>query len=247
MTIGSILQENTTVPVASLTANASVTPVASDAFVTVDASTSSNNSGNVSGDFSQAFAAAATAGKADLDAIFEAAAARYGVPTDLLKAVAKAESGFRVDATSPKGAMGVMQLMPGTARGLGVVDAYDPEQNIMGGAKYLSQMLTRFGGNIEYALAGYNAGPGAVDKYGGIPPYNETQNYVRTVTRYMGEGNLSAGWASYSSDLTGRIAGKDEDSMTMSMLSASMSKMILMRIIEMQMNSSDKDEEKKVF
>ena len=140
MTIGSISQENTTVPVASLTANASVTPVASDAYVTVDASTSSNNSGNVIGDFSQAFAAAATAGKTDLDAIFEAAAARYGVPTDLLKAVAKAESGFRVDATSPKGAMGVMQLMPGTARGLGVVDAYDPEQNIMGGAKYLSQL-----------------------------------------------------------------------------------------------------------
>ena len=245
MMIGSISIENTAVPIASLAANA---PVAvsdvSGAFVAVDASVRSEGAGS---DFSQTLTATATAGKADLDAIFEAAAARYGVPIDLLKAVAKTESGFRVDATSQKGAMGVMQLMPGTARGLGVTDAYNPEQNIMGGAKYLSQMLTRFGGNVEYALAGYNAGPGAVDKYGGIPPYNETQNYVRTVTRYMGEGNLSAGWASYSSDLTGRIAGKDEDSMTMSMLSASMSKMILMRIIEMQMNSSDKDEEKKVF
>ena len=244
MTIGSISQENTSVQVASLTANTSVTPVASEADVAIDAPISSDSTGS---DFSQTLTAAATAGRADLDAIFEAAAARYGVPVNLLKAVAKAESGFRVDATSPKGAMGVMQLMPGTARGLGVIDAYEPEQNIMGGAKYLSQMLNRFGGNVEYALAGYNAGPGAVEKYSGIPPYNETQNYVRTVMRYMGEGGLSAGWATYSSDPLGRTVGSSDDNLTMSMLSNSMSKMILMRIIEMQMNSSDKDDEKKVF
>ena len=228
MTIESISVENTAVPVVS---SATVVPGFSE-YRGVD--------------FSQTFTAA-TAGRANLDAIFEAASANYGVPVDLLKAVAKAESGFKVDATSPKGAMGVMQLMPGTARGLGVTDAYDPEQNIMGGAKYLSQMLNRFGGNVEYALAGYNAGPGAVDKYNGIPPYNETQNYVRTVMRYLGDGGLSAGWASYSSVAAGRTEGKEDNSLTMEMLSNSMSKMILMRIIEMQMNSSNKDDEKKVF
>ena len=199
---------------------------------------------SVGGDFAQLLTEAGVV-KSDLDVIFEAASVAYGVPANLLKAVAKAESGFRVDATSPKGAMGVMQLMPGTAKGLGVSDAYDPEQNIMGGAKYLSQMLSKFNGNIEYALAGYNAGPGAVEKYNGIPPYNETQNYVRTVMGYLGAGDISAGWATYNKT-TGRAAGKEGNQPDLSMLGDSMSKMILMRIIEMQMKSSDEDE-KKVF
>lgn len=128
---------------------------------------------------------------ANLDDIFSAASKTYGVPVSLLKSVAKAESNFNPAATSGCGAMGVMQLMPSTAKSLGVTDAYDPEQNIMGGAKYLSQLLRTFDGNTELAVAAYNAGPGNVRKYGGIPPFQETQNYVAKV---MGEcgGKLSA-------------------------------------------------------
>lgn len=121
----------------------------------------------------------------DMDAIFEEAASKYGLPSDLIKAVAKTESNFNPKAVSHAGAIGVMQLMPGTARSLGVTDPYDARQNIMGGAKYLKENMDRFG-DVSLALAAYNAGPGAVQKYGGIPPYNETQNYVRKVNSYMG-------------------------------------------------------------
>ncbi len=124
----------------------------------------------------------------DLDSIFAEASEKYGVSVDLLKAVAKAESNFNPEATSHCGAMGIMQLMPSTAESLGVTDAYDPYQNIMGGAKLLSQLDKLYDGNVKLMLAGYNAGPGNVEKYGGVPPFEETQNYVVTVMKYLEQG-----------------------------------------------------------
>lgn len=123
-----------------------------------------------------------------LDDIFNEAAKKYNVPVNLLKAVGKAESDFRTNAVSHCGAQGIMQLMPKTAASLGVKDSFDPEQNIMGGAKYLSEMLDRFDGNTSLALAAYNAGANNVKKYGGIPPFEETQNYVVKVANYMKQG-----------------------------------------------------------
>lgn len=112
-------------------------------------------------------------------ATFEAAGARYGVDPDLLAAVAWTESGFQADAVSHAGAIGLMQIMPGTAEGLGV-DPRDPVQAIDGAARYLRQQMDRFG-DTRLALAAYNAGPGAVEKYGGVPPYDETVAYVGKV------------------------------------------------------------------
>jgi soluble lytic murein transglycosylase-like protein len=113
--------------------------------------------------------------------VINAAAARTGVPAALIAAVAKQESGFNATAVSGAGAQGIMQLMPATAKGLGVSNPLDATQSINGGADYLASMLKKFNGNTSLALAGYNAGPGAVLKYGGVPPYAETQNYVRNV------------------------------------------------------------------
>ncbi len=121
------------------------------------------------------------------DDMIKQAADEAGVPPALVKAVAKAESGFNPHAGSPAGAQGLMQLMPGTARGLGVTDPFDPLQSLRGGAKYLRAQLDRFGGDYAKALAAYNAGPGAVQKYGGIPPYAETQAYVPKVMAYFQE------------------------------------------------------------
>lgn len=124
-------------------------------------------------------------GTNSLDQIFDEAATTYNVPKELLKAVAKAESNFNAKAVSSCGAMGIMQLMPATASALGVTNAYDPKQNIMGGAKYLSQLLDKYKGNVSYAVAAYNAGGGNVDKYGGIPPFKETRAYVAKVLQYL--------------------------------------------------------------
>jgi hypothetical protein len=126
-----------------------------------------------------------------LEDIFEKAADKYNVSIDLLKAIAKQESNFNANAVSKSGAMGVMQLMPATAKGLGVNDAFNPEQNIMGGAKYISKLLDQYNGDTKLALAAYNAGSGNVRKYGGIPPFKETQNYVVKVMQYYKQ-NLDA-------------------------------------------------------
>jgi soluble lytic murein transglycosylase-like protein len=120
------------------------------------------------------------------DDLIVAHARQNGVRPDLVRAVVQVESAFNPNARSPKGAQGLMQLMPATARELGVADPYDPEENIRGGVKYLRQLLDRYGNNEELALAAYNAGPGAVDKYGEtVPPYRETKDYVSKIGKLV--------------------------------------------------------------
>jgi soluble lytic murein transglycosylase-like protein len=117
----------------------------------------------------------------------DAAAQKYGVDPALLRGLIKQESGFNPNAGSSAGAQGLTQLMPGTARSLGCTNPLDPTQSIDAGAKYLRQQLDAFGGDVRKALAAYNAGPGAVQRYGGVPPYGETQNYVQKVMAYADE------------------------------------------------------------
>jgi soluble lytic murein transglycosylase-like protein len=126
-------------------------------------------------------AVAAPVPPAQIDALVEQNAATWQVDPALIKAVIANESGFNANATSSVGAQGLMQLMPATAASLGVRDAYDPAQNVAGGARYLRGLLDRFGGDKRLAIAAYNAGPGAVEKYGDVPPYAETRNYVQNV------------------------------------------------------------------
>ena len=140
-----------------------------------------------------------------LDTIFQKAAKQYDVPVSLLKAIGKAESNFNPEAVSSAGAQGVMQLMPATAQSLGVTNPFDAEQNIMGGAKYIKQMLDRYDGDVKLALAAYNAGSGNVAKYGGIPPFAETQNYVKKVMAYAGEDLTAGTYVSSGISATGTV------------------------------------------
>ena len=143
-----------------------------------------------------------------MDSIFQKASAQYDVPANLLKAVAKAESNFNPKAVSGSGAAGVMQLMPKTAEYLGVKDIFDAEQNIMGGAKYLSELIKKYDGNTALVLAAYNAGSGNVAKYGGIPPFNETKNYISKVMSYTKEGMDTSYFSATnsSSDISNKTA-----------------------------------------
>src|SRR3984885_13278393 len=118
---------------------------------------------------------------AELNAVIAEASGRYRLDPDLVNSVIKAESGFNVRAVSPKGAQGLMQLMPGTASQLGVPNAFDPQENVDGGARYLRELLERYNFDLVKALAAYNAGTKRVEQYGGLPPYNETRTYVRRI------------------------------------------------------------------
>ncbi|PGH53886.1 murein transglycosylase [Azospirillum palustre] len=120
---------------------------------------------------------------AEVVALVNSIAPKYGIDPALVLAVIQAESAFRTDAVSPKDAAGLMQLIPDTADRFGVGDVFDPKQNITGGVKYLRWLLAYFQGDVTLALAGYNAGEGAVDRYKGVPPYDETRNYVRIIRR----------------------------------------------------------------
>ncbi|MBX9603802.1 MAG: lytic transglycosylase domain-containing protein [Bryobacteraceae bacterium] len=120
--------------------------------------------------------------------LVDEAARRAGLPREIVHSVARAESAYRPDAVSPKGAIGIMQLMPATAAALNA-DPRDPRQNVEAGAMYLRQLLVKYDGDVAKALAAYNAGPGAVDRYRGVPPYRETQQYVEKVIRgYVAQG-----------------------------------------------------------
>jgi hypothetical protein len=128
----------------------------------------------------------------DIDTLVNEAARRYGLEADLLAAVIAVESGYRVNAVSPKGAQGLMQLMPGTARELAVTDAFDPAQNIDAGARHLKRLIESNGGTYWRALAAYNAGEGNVARYKGLPPFRETMSYVRRVLDRYGKPRRGA-------------------------------------------------------
>jgi soluble lytic murein transglycosylase-like protein len=143
-------------------------------------------SGIVGAGYQPAVSGAAVSGESggEYEALIDQAASRNGLDPAVLHGLIQQESGFDPSATSSAGASGLTQLMPGTASSMGVSNPLDPAESIEGGARYLGELMTQFGGNTEDALAAYNAGPGAVQQYGGIPPYAETQGYVSKVLGY---------------------------------------------------------------
>jgi soluble lytic murein transglycosylase-like protein len=143
-------------------------------------------------------AADAGSGSVPYENLINAAASKYGIDPAVLKGLIKQESGFDPNAGSSAGAQGLTQLMPGTASSLGVTNLHDPAQSIDGGAHYLKMQLDRFGGDYSKALAAYNAGPGAVQRYGGVPPYAETQNYVKNVLSFAQQYRQDGGQAATS-------------------------------------------------
>ena len=151
---------------------------------TTTATPSSSFNAQLASAMAPAAGAQDAAGPAPFASEISAAATRNGVDPKLLTGLIRAESNFDPNATSSAGAQGLTQLMPGTAASLGVTNPLDPAQAIEGGAKYLRQQLDRFGGDASKALAAYNAGPGAVERFGGVPPYAETQAYVRKVLSF---------------------------------------------------------------
>lgn len=159
-------------------------PAANAATVSSTQSTETAALSVPSSDAQSVSASVSASSATDLDAYFEEAAQKYNVDVKLLKAIAHAESNYNPNATSSSGAMGVMQLMPSTAKSLGITDAYNARDNIMGGAKVISDHLSRYDGDLSLALAAFNAGSGNVAKYGGVPPFTETQNYIKKVLSY---------------------------------------------------------------
>ncbi|HEY4997143.1 MAG TPA: lytic transglycosylase domain-containing protein, partial [Solirubrobacteraceae bacterium] len=164
---------STAAPVASTPATATTSTTSPTAFASMLQAASASPSTTAAG--------GAQASTSSYDPLIERAAQRNGVDPAILHGLIQQESGFDPSSKSSAGALGLTQLMPGTASSLGVANPLDPAESIEGGARYLKQMLDSFGGNTADALAAYNAGPGAVSKYGGVPPYAETQSYVTKV------------------------------------------------------------------
>ena len=131
----------------------------------------------------------------DLSEVVNEASGRYRLDPDLVNSVIKAESGFKVHAVSPKGAQGLMQLMPGTASQLGVPNAFDPQANVEGGTRYLRELLERYNFDLVKALAAYNAGPHRVEQFGGVPPYYETRAYVARMVKDFNKKKIAQGKA----------------------------------------------------
>ncbi len=147
----------------------------------------------------------------DIDAAIDAAAARHNVDPSLVRSVVKVESNFNPNAVSRKGAMGLMQLMPSTARSLNVVNPFDPVQNVDAGVRHLRKLLDSYNGNVRLSLAAYNAGSGAVARSAGVPHFRETQNYVRRITDlYNGGGVVESLTGSLTGSSTGRSSGGEK-------------------------------------
>jgi soluble lytic murein transglycosylase-like protein len=168
-------KKQSTLTLANLSRTSSAPAIAKPALYTPPAETSAPSA-----------TAASSGTRPNLDTVVEQTARRHDVDANLVKAIIRTESNNDPRAVSNKGALGLMQLMPFTARGLGVINVFDPVQNVDGGVRYLKSLLTQFGGDLPLSLAAYNAGPGAVERHGGIPPYRETQDYVRKIGNLYG-------------------------------------------------------------